>query len=45
MLYFTADLHLCHDDMRKIRGFENTGEMNEYIISRWNDTVEEDDDI
>ena len=45
MLYFTADLHLCHDDMRKIRGFENTDEMNEYIISRWNDTVEEDDDI
>lgn len=45
MLYFTADLHLCHDDMRKIRGFQNTDEMNEYIISCWNDTVEEDDDI
>ena len=28
MLYFTAYLHLCHDDIRKIRGFENTDEMN-----------------
>ena len=47
MVYFTSDLHFCHDKdfVYAARGFENINEMNAEIVRRWNEVVYPDDDI
>ena len=47
MIYFTSDLHLCHDRefVYKSRGFSSVKEMNETIIERWNSVVNDSDTI
>lgn len=47
MIYFTSDLHFCHDRgfLYNPRGFNNIDEMNETIVRNWNDVAEDDDDI
>ncbi len=40
---FTSDLHLGHELMRQMRGFETIEEHNEEIIRRWNEEVGPDD--
>lgn len=44
-IYFTSDLHFCHDRefLYKPRGFKNIEEMNETIIKNWNSVVSNDD--
>lgn len=45
--YFISDLHFSHELMLKIypktRNFKSVKEMNEYLISLWNDTIKPDD--
>lgn len=46
MRYYIADLHFFHaamNDRMDHRGFQNVEEMNEYMISRWNSKVKNDD--
>ena len=45
MIYFIADTHFNHANIIKYcnRPFENTVEMNEYIIQKWNLVVKEKD--
>ena len=47
MNWFTSDLHLNHDNIRGYcnRPFESVGEMNEALISRWNDRVGDGDTV
>lgn len=47
MVYFTSDLHLCHDKdfVWQVRGFESIDEMNAEIIRRWNERVMPDDNV
>lgn len=47
MVYFTSDLHFCHDKdfIWQARGFESIDEMNAEIVRRWNEVVYPDDDI
>lgn len=47
MIYFTSDLHFCHDRefLYKPRGFTSIQEHDKAIIERWNSTVGEDDDV
>lgn len=47
MIYFTSDLHFCHDRefVYKPRGFDSVQEMNDAIIERWNSIVNEEDDV
>ena len=47
MIYFTSDLHFCHDRefVYKPRGFNNVDEMNNEIVRRWNSVVAKDDDV
>ena len=47
MIYFTSDLHFCHDKwfLYVARGFKSIDDMNEAIIERWNSTVTPDDDV
>ena len=47
MIYFTSDLHFCHDKefLYKPRGFNSVDEMNEAIVEKWNSTVWCDDDV
>lgn len=44
-LYFTSDLHFCHDRefIWAARGFESASEMNETIVRSWNSVVNEHD--
>jgi len=44
-VWFTADCHFDHDNIIKYckRPFKNIGHMNETIIKRWNDVVDNDD--
>ncbi len=44
-IFFTSDLHLCHDRefIWKVRGFKDVDEMNEAIVHRWNETVSDND--
>ena len=41
MIYFTSDLHFCHDKdfIYGPRGFKSVGEMNDAIIKNWNSIV------
>ena len=47
MIYFTSDLHFCHD--RKFiyepRGFTCIDDMNEDIVENWNNTVRSIDTV
>lgn len=45
MIYFTSDLHFGHDKefIWKARGFNSLKEMEEAIVSRWNNIVRPDD--
>ena len=47
MVFFTSDLHLCHDKdfVWQARGFESIDEMNAEIVRRWNEVVYPDDDV
>lgn len=47
MVYLTSDLHLCHDRefVYKPRGFNSIHDMNEAIISNWNNIINPEDDI
>ena len=46
-IYLTSDLHLCHNKpfVYEARGFDSIEEMNEEYVKRWNDTVNEEDDV
>ena len=43
--WFTADLHLFHDNIRKYcnRPFDTLEEMNDSLIRHWNERVKEED--
>lgn len=45
MIYFTSDLHFCHDKdfIWQVRGFESIDEMNAEIVRRWNEIITADD--
>lgn len=45
MIYFTSDLHFCHnkDFVWRARGFNSIDEMNAAIIDRWNQTIQPED--
>lgn len=47
MIWFIADTHFNHNKefIWKSRGFNNCDEMNEYIVRRWNEKVQPDDEI
>lgn len=47
MRWFSSDLHLGHDNIRKYceRPFKDVDEMNQAIIDRWNEVVSEDDEV
>lgn len=47
MIYYTADLHLGHENIMKHcnRPFETVGEMNRVLINNWNSIVTARDDI
>ena len=46
-IYFTSDLHFCHDRgfIYEPRGFNNIEEMNNIIIENWNNIVTNKDKI
>lgn len=44
-VYLASDPHLGHVNMAKKRGFEDINEHDEYIINRWNETVNKNDKI
>ena len=46
-IWFTADMHLGHDNIRKFcnRPFESVDEMDKKLISNWNEVVGENDTI
>lgn len=45
MIYFTSDLHFCHDRefIYKPRGFNTVWEMNNAILKNWNNIIKYDD--
>ena len=48
MRYYIADMHFFHGSLNKrmdCRGFANMEEMNEYMISKWNQKVRGNDDV
>lgn len=47
MVYFTADLHFCHDKIIRHthRPFSNVEEMNKTLMKRWNDKISFDDEV
>lgn len=47
MIYFIADTHFNHANIIKYcnRPFNNTDEMNEYIIQKWNSVVNNNDTV
>lgn len=46
-IYFTSDLHFCHDRgfVYGPRGFKSVDEMNKAIVKNWNSVIKEDDDV
>lgn len=48
MRYYISDLHFYHESLltkMDRRGFATCDEMNEYIIKRWNDKVQPQDEV
>ena len=48
MRYYIADLHFFHgamNDKMDRRGFASVGEMNEYMIGKWNNKVRRNDEV
>jgi calcineurin-like phosphoesterase family protein len=47
VLFFTSDLHFDHTNIIKFceRPFSSAEEMNEVLISNWNDVVQSSDDV
>lgn len=45
--FFIADLHFDDDNIRRYenRPFETVSEMNEAIVSNWNNVVDEEDEV
>lgn len=46
-IFIVSDLHLGHSQpfIYGARGFKNDGEMNETIIRKWNEVVDQEDDV
>ena len=46
-IFIVSDLHLGHskDFIYGARGFESVEDMNETIIRKWNEVVDEEDDV
>ena len=47
MIYFTSDLHFCHqrDFLYAPRGFNSAEEMNSAVVANWNSLITDDDDV
>ena len=47
MIFYTSDLHLGHANVIRFdkRPFADVEEMDQYIITRWNNRVSEDDTV
>jgi calcineurin-like phosphoesterase family protein len=47
MIYFTSDLHFCHDKpfIYEPRGFASVEEMNLAIVDNWNSIVNNEDEV
>lgn len=47
MIYFTSDLHFCHNRefLFGPRGFTNVADMNAAIVERWNKKVKPEDEV
>lgn len=47
MMYFIADTHFSEENIRlyENRPFENVAEMNCAIVQRWNDCVDQEDEV
>lgn len=47
MIWLTSDLHFCHNRefLFKPRGFDNIEDMNNAIVERWNNVVDEYDEV
>lgn len=47
MIYVTSDFHFCHnkDWIYGKRGFDNIRDMNEAIVTNWNNIISPDDDV
>lgn len=47
MIYFTSDLHFCHDRefMFNPRGFDSIDDHDKTIINNWNAVVKDDDQV
>ncbi|MBQ8637028.1 MAG: metallophosphoesterase [Clostridia bacterium] len=47
MIYFTSDTHFGHYNIIRLcnRPFADADEMNEYMLYRWNEKVNENDTI
>jgi len=47
MIYFTSDLHLGHDRefIYKSRGFDNIKQMNDAVITNWNELVKPEEEV
>jgi calcineurin-like phosphoesterase family protein len=44
-IFFISDLHLGHENMAKMRGFNSASEQDEYIINSWNSVVHKKDTV
>ena len=46
-IWFTSDLHLCHDRefVWKARGFNSVDEMNQAIVNRFNSVIQPEDTL
>lgn len=47
MVYFTSDLHFCHEKMIRImdRPFRDAADMEEGLIENWNSRVTPEDEV
>lgn len=46
-IFFTSDLHFCHDKefLYSPRGFTNVNDMNEAIVENWNRIIKPEDEV